>query len=100
VTLRAHIFVCTNVRPSDSPKRSCQGAAIHARFKEVLAERGVSGQEIRANQCGCLGQCPHGSNVVVYPEGVWYHHVTVADVEEIVDEHILGGRPVERLRKT
>jgi (2Fe-2S) ferredoxin len=36
--------------------------------------------------------------VVVYPEGVWYGHVTPADVDEIIDEHIVGGRVVERLR--
>jgi (2Fe-2S) ferredoxin len=47
----------------------------------------------------CLGPCPRaGATVVVYPEAVWYEGVTAADVEEIAAEHMVGGRPVQRLR--
>lgn len=53
---------------------------------------------MRANACGCLDACARGVSVVVYPEGVWYQRVAVADVEEIVDRHLVGGSPVERLR--
>lgn len=66
-------------------------------FKQKLAERGLKGR-VRANQSGCLDQCEHGPNVVVYPEAVWYGGVTSADVDEIVESHIVRGRPVERLR--
>jgi (2Fe-2S) ferredoxin len=66
-------------------------------FKLKLAERGLKGK-VRANQSGCLDQCEHGPNVVVYPEAVWYGGVTLADVDEIVESHIIGGRAVERLR--
>jgi len=66
-------------------------------FKEKLAARGLKGK-VRANQSGCLDQCEHGPNLVVYPEAVWYGGVTLADVEEIVASHIVGGKPVERLR--
>ena len=52
---------------------------------------------VRANKAGCLDQCEHGPTVVVYPEAVWYGHVTPADVDEIVTEHLVHGRPVERL---
>ena len=45
----------------------------------------------------CLDQCANGVAVVVYPEATWYGHVTVADVEEIVDRHLVGGEPVARL---
>jgi (2Fe-2S) ferredoxin len=44
------------------------------------------------------GTRPDGPNVVVYPDAVWYGHVTEADVEEIIESHILGGKLVERLR--
>ena len=81
-----------------------EGAAIPWReaklqklFKQKLAERGLKGK-VRANQSGCLDQCEHGPNIVVYPEAIWYGHVTEADVEEIVESHIVGGKPVERLR--
>jgi len=66
-------------------------------FKQKLAERGLR-STVRANQSGCLDQCEHGPNVVVYPDAVWYGGVTLADVDEIVDSHIAGGIPVERLR--
>ena len=72
-------------------------AELHARFKQKLAERGLKGR-VRANQSGCLDQCEHGPNIVVYPEAVWYGGVTLSDVDEIIETHILGGRPVERLR--
>jgi (2Fe-2S) ferredoxin len=61
-----------------------------------LAERGIRGT-VRANKAGCLDQCEIGPTVVVYPEAVWYGHVTPADVDEIIESHIIGGRPVERL---
>lgn len=53
---------------------------------------------VRANAAGCLDQCEHGPNVVVYPEGVWYGNVQLSDVEEIIESHILGGTPVARLQ--
>ena len=52
---------------------------------------------MRANKAGCLDQCEKGPSVVVYPDAIWYGGVTEADVKEIVEQHILGGRPVERL---
>ena len=52
---------------------------------------------MRANSSGCLDQCAHGPTVVVYPEGVWYSAKTAEDAREIVREHLVGGRPVERL---
>ncbi|MFI5290815.1 MAG: (2Fe-2S) ferredoxin domain-containing protein, partial [Polyangia bacterium] len=54
--------------------------------------------EVAVTEAGCLGPCFDGPTVVVYPEGVWYANVTIADVDEIVREHLVGGRPVERLR--
>ena len=70
---------------------------IHKAFKEQVAKAGLKGK-VRVNNSGCLDQCGHGPNVVVYPEGVWYSHLTVEDVPEIIEDHLIGGRPVERLR--
>lgn len=53
---------------------------------------------MRANAAGCLDACAFGTSVVVYPEGVWYGGVKAEDVLEIVESHLLGGKPVERLR--
>ncbi len=53
---------------------------------------------MRINSAGCLDRCEHGVTLVIYPEAVWYGGVTVDDVDELFREHVLGGRPVERLR--
>ncbi|MGA7398599.1 MAG: (2Fe-2S) ferredoxin domain-containing protein [Candidatus Sulfotelmatobacter sp.] len=94
-----HIFICGNQRPAGSPRGCCDPsgqAKLQKLFKQKLAERGLKGR-VRANQSGCLDQCEHGPNVVVYPEAVWYGHVTETDVDEIVESHIIGGKPVQRL---
>lgn len=94
-----HIFVCTNQRSIDHPRGSCDPTAsgdLHRDFKAKLAKLGLKGK-VRANRAGCLDQCEHGPNVVVYPDAIWYGGVTQADVDEIIESHILGGRPVERL---
>jgi (2Fe-2S) ferredoxin len=95
-----HIFVCGNQRLPGSPRPCCDPsgqAKLQKLFKQKLAERGLKGK-VRANQSGCLDQCEHGPNLVIYPDAVWYGHVTEADVDEIIDSHIIGGKPVERLR--
>ena len=94
-----HIFVCGNQRPQGHPRGCCDPsgqAELQKSFKKRLAEYGLKGR-VRANQAGCLDQCEHGPNVVVYPEGVWYGGVTLADVDEICQSHIAGGKPVARL---
>ncbi len=97
--LDRHVFICVNRRAPENPKGSCAARgseALKERFKKELHERGLKGK-MRANEAGCLDQCEHGCTVVVYPEQVWYGHVTPDDVPEIIEEHLLGGRPVERL---
>ena len=97
---RHHVFVCENRRDPSDPRGSCGAkgsAAIRDALKEELARRGLK-KIVRANSAGCLDQCSHGVTVVVYPEAVWYGRVTVDDVDRIVREHLVGGRPVEDLR--
>lgn len=95
-----HVFICVNQREPGHPRGSCDPdgtEALRDAFKAEVRRRGL-GVQVRANAAGCLDQCEHGPTVVVYPEGVWYGSVTLADVEEIVESHLAGGRPVERLR--
>ncbi|MGE0614402.1 MAG: ferredoxin [Bacteriovoracia bacterium] len=98
---KAHVFVCMNERPPGHPRGCCKekGAeALLKTFKEELAKRGVKGDVVRAQKAGCLEVCEAGPSVVVYPDGVWYGFVTPNDVAEIVEKHIVGGQPVDRLR--
>jgi (2Fe-2S) ferredoxin len=95
-----HVFICTNRRDPGNPKGDCASKGseqVREQFKKQIAERGLRAT-MRANAAGCLDQCEHGCAVVVYPEGVWYGRVKPEDVTEIIDEHLVGGRPVERLR--
>jgi (2Fe-2S) ferredoxin len=94
-----HIFICVNERAPDDPRGSCGpkgGHKLAEAFKKKLYERGLK-RIVRPNKAGCLDQCAMGCTVVVYPEQVWYGKVTVTDVDEIIDAHILGGKPVQRL---
>ena len=94
-----HIFICINERDPDDPRGCCGpagGSALATAFKRKLYERGLK-RVVRANKAGCLDQCRLGPTVVVYPEAVWYGAVTPADVDEIIDRHIVAGEVVERL---
>jgi len=98
-SFQRHVFVCINERAADNPKGCCKakgGVDVRDRLKMELKARGIS-KVIRANNAGCLDQCEHGVSVVVYPEQVWYGGVTVDDIPEIVDKHLVGGEVVERL---
>ena len=94
-----HLFVCTNERKPGHPRGCCAGQAseaIREQLKTLVAEHGLKGR-VRINSAGCLDQCEHGPTLVVYPEGVWYGFVTLADVNEIVQSHLINGQPVKRL---
>ena len=99
-----HVFVCTNRRADGHPKGCCatKGAeAIKDRLKAETKLRGLKGA-VRVGSAGCLDTCEHGVSIVVYGAsepsgGTWYARVALDDVPAIIDEHLVGGRPVERL---
>jgi (2Fe-2S) ferredoxin len=98
--LEKHVFICINEREPGNPKGDCAskgGEAVREEFKKQLHDRGLKGR-MRANAAGCLDQCARGVTVVVYPEQVWYGGVRREDVSEIVEQHLIGGVPVDRLR--
>ena len=95
---KKHIFICTNQR-AEGARVSCgeeHGLALVAAFKKMIKERGLQ-VEMRAQRTGCMETCERGPSVVVYPEGVFYGKVQLADVEEIVTEHLENDRIVKRL---
>jgi (2Fe-2S) ferredoxin len=73
------------------------GREVLMRFAEALDAKGLIGK-VSLVQTGCLGPCFEGPLVSVFPDNFWYRDVAVKDVEEIVEKHIIGGSPVERLK--
>jgi (2Fe-2S) ferredoxin len=67
---------------------------MKARAKEL----GLEG--VRVNMAGCLDRCEFGPTLVIYPEGVWYSPKSRADIDEILDAHLVAGRRAERLMLT
>lgn len=95
---KTHIFCCTNKRPAGSARGCCadQNAEelrnyLKARVKELRLDG------TRVNASGCLDRCELGPCLVIYPEGVWYSCKTKEDVDEVIREHLLGGKVAERL---
>jgi (2Fe-2S) ferredoxin len=100
--IQYHVFVCTG--------KSCSAvdsAEVRNAFERELKARELQyGKESKGcnpngsvvlTECGSVGFCAIGAAVMVYPDGVWYAQVRASDVPEIVEEHIVNGRPVERL---
>ena len=88
---RSHVLVCngTGCTASKSPE-------IMAKLEQALVEKGLD-KEVKIVKTGCFGLCQKGPIMVIYPEGATYCHVSVDDVEEIVNEHLVKGRIVKRL---
>lgn len=91
---RAHVLVCCGTGCTSSNSH-----IIMENFSKFVAEKGLE-KEIDVVKTGCFGLCAEGPIVVIYPEGTMYYRCTPEDVEEIVNEHLVKGRKVERLLKT
>ncbi len=95
-----HVFFCLNER--DGGEACCASHNPQAaldRCKKSVKSLGLNGPGgVRVNKAGCLDRCAGGPVIVVYPEEVWYTYVDDHDIDEIVQSHLVGGRPVERLR--
>lgn len=95
-----HIFICTNQRAEGAHRKSCgesHGMEIVDAFKKKIKELDLP-IKLRAQKAGCLDICDFGQTVVIYPEGVFYVGVELDDVNEIIHEHIINDRVVERLK--
>ena len=95
-----HVFVCTNKR-SDG-RSSCQdfdAQGLRDHMKKRSKELGLLGKgEVRINSAGCLNRCDEGPVMVVYPNETWYTFMDQDDIDEIIDEHLINGNEVERLK--
>jgi (2Fe-2S) ferredoxin len=95
-----HVFFCCNQRKPGEACCNDRGAAELRNYaKDRVKALKLNGKgRVRINSAGCLDRCDEGPVIVVYPEEIWYTYVDKADIDEIVEEHLVHGRVVERLR--
>ena len=89
--IRSHVLICGGTGCTSSGSKAVQDA-----FAKELAANGLE-NEVKIVQTGCFGLCALGPVVIIHPEGTFYSRVTAEDVAEIVEEHLLKGRIVQRL---
>lgn len=94
-----HVFVCTQNRAQGHPRGSCAQKGCADVMNEFMNQIQANNlfDKIGLTNTGCLGPCMMGASVLVYPEGVMYGQVKKEDVKTIIEEHLLGDQPVERL---
>ena len=95
-----HVFFCCNQRGDGEACCNALGASdAQAYAKDRIAQLKLKGKgKIRINKAGCMDRCDDGPVIVVYPDEVWYQYVDKEDIEEIIQEHLINGRVVERLK--
>jgi len=96
---RHHLFFCCNQR--DAGEACCanhDAERLMHYLRDRVAELGLKGPGgVRVNKAGCLARCDLGPVVVVYPDETWYTYLDESDLDEILSEHLIGGRKVTRL---
>src|SRR5690349_21570269 len=93
-----YVLICGNVRPEEDPRGCCslRCPGLVEKFKARLVEKGLN-KRFRSLKSSCLDFCADGASVIVMPDMVRYAKVQLEDIDEIIDSHLVGGKPVARL---
>jgi (2Fe-2S) ferredoxin len=93
------VLVCINERDPSADRPSCRNEGskkLREELKDAIKNAGLKGK-VRVLEVSCMDQCEHAAVCTVYPDNVWYSFVKAKDAQEIVEQHLIGGQPVERL---
>ena len=95
-----HLFFCNNIRMDGEPCCGRLGAQqLYRHAKNRCRNENKLGQgKIGVSESRCLGRCTFGPVAVVYPDDVWYQYIDETDIDDIIDQHLIGGKPVKRLQ--
>lgn len=92
-----HLFFCTHEREDKAHCQAHGAASIRNYAKQRIKDLKL--KKVRVNNAGCLNRCALGPMLVVYPEGIWYRYQGTADIDEIIEKHIINGQIVSRLQQ-
>ena len=94
-----HVFFCVNQREDGAccADKGAQDMRDYAK-KRIKALKLSGSGKCRINHAGCMDRCNEGPIIAIYPEGVWYTYVDKEDIDEIINEHLVHGRVVARLK--